>query len=239
MIVFLERNDARVDCSVDTSAQEKNHVDEDEDGLELGHLGDRRTLGCRRNLPGYSRRAEAAEKSHRGSDATEPRPGRARKSATERPRAGHTPLTGAGHTIPRTSSRVPSTSACVPSTSGWIEPGREAARAATDCDSGTDNARRKPDVRGEPPARPGGAASSGLLPWTRRWNFRAADARCHSPFSEQHWRQEHRLLDCIRGQSVGECVMNAAILPTAGEASRRYFETFSMYERLGSTSGVE
>jgi len=220
MIVFLERNGGREDCSVDTSAQEKNHVDEDEDGLELGHLRDRRTLGCRRNLPGYSRRAEATEKSHCGSDATAAKSGRARKSAPDWPTEGRTRHTRAGHCIPGTGGCAPSTSAFVSSTSGWIEPGREAPRAATNRGYCADNARRKQDVGRKPTERPGGIASSGLLPGTRRWDFRAAHAGCHSPFSEQHWRQEHWLLDCIGGQSVGECVLNAAIPPTAGEASR-------------------
>jgi hypothetical protein len=217
MTVFLERNGTRVDCPVETSAQDSNHVDEDEDGLELGYLGDRRTRGCRGILLGNSRRAGANERSHRGSDATEPWSGRARKSATSRPgepRPHHTRATS---------------SDCVPSASGWAEPGREAP-AATNRGSGADNARRRQDVRRKPTERPEGIASSGLLPRTLGWNFRAADACCHSPFSGQHWRQEHWLFDCGGGQSVGQSVLNAAIPPT--EAKRRDgIRTFSMYGR--------
>ena len=218
MIVFLERNGGREIVQWTPQCKKRNHVDENEDGLELGHLRDRRTLGCRRNLPGNSRRAEASEKSHRGSDATEAKSGRARRSAPDRRREGRTRLTCAGHCIPgtggvvpSTGGFVPSTSACVSSTSGWIQPGREAPRAAVNRGSGADNARRKQDVRRKPTERPGGVASSGLLPGTCRWSFRATDACCHSPFSEQHWRQAHRLLDCIGGQSVGECVLNEAL----------------------------
>ena len=181
MIVFLERKDTAVDLfSARLSSNIKNHVGEDEDRLELGHLRDRRALGCRPDLPGYSRRAEAGGKPHRGSDAPEPGPGGGRKSATDRPREGRPP-TRAGCCVPSTSARI-----------ARIEPGRAAPRAATD----GDNARRKQDVSGKPTERPGGIASTGLLPWTRRWNFRGADACCDPPFSEQHRRQEHRLLDC-------------------------------------------
>jgi hypothetical protein len=71
MTVFLETEMAP-EWVVQASTHERNHVDEDEDDLELGHLCDRRTVGCRRILPGYSRTAQAGliEKPRPGRDAT-------------------------------------------------------------------------------------------------------------------------------------------------------------------------
>jgi hypothetical protein len=60
MIAFFETRTApELMVQWDASAHERDHVDENEDDLELGRLRDRRTISCGRILPASSRRAEA------------------------------------------------------------------------------------------------------------------------------------------------------------------------------------
>jgi hypothetical protein len=133
----------------------------------------------------------------------------------------------AGQEKTATGSSAPATASPAPA-AGLSHPANP-PRAATNRGSGTDNARRRQDVRLKPTERPGGIASSGLLPGAHGWNFRPAHACCHSPFSGQHWRQKHWLLDCGGGQSVGAYVLNAT--PSPVDEASGGFRTFSMYGR--------